>query len=217
MLIGHSQGSLMLQQLIAREIEGKPVARQMKLAIIPGFNVLVPQGKLVGGTFKIDAALQPRRPDRLRHELGQLPREQPAAARRDLRLCADQPGMTVGCINPARPGSPRLGKARQLLGRALDAAGARRPDPLVDAKARRRRHYVRTEGLVSGRCVNDGPRGYLEIRTNADPRDKRTDRIGGEVGLLGLFMPGWGMHLADMRRSQGDLIRRSRRSALDRE
>jgi hypothetical protein len=24
----------------------------MKLAIIPGFNVLVPQGKLVGGTFK---------------------------------------------------------------------------------------------------------------------------------------------------------------------
>ena len=24
----------------------------MKLAILPGFNVLVPQGKLVGGTFK---------------------------------------------------------------------------------------------------------------------------------------------------------------------
>jgi hypothetical protein len=51
-LIGHSQGSWMLQTLIAQEIEGKPIARQMKLAIIPGFNVLVPQGKLVGGTFK---------------------------------------------------------------------------------------------------------------------------------------------------------------------
>ena len=52
-LIGHSQGSLMLQLLIANEIEGKPaVAARMKLAIIPGFNVLVPQGKLVGGTFK---------------------------------------------------------------------------------------------------------------------------------------------------------------------
>ncbi|HET9355515.1 MAG TPA: DUF3089 domain-containing protein, partial [Sphingomicrobium sp.] len=39
-LIGHSQGSLMLQQLIANEIEGKPAARQMKLAIIPGYNLL---------------------------------------------------------------------------------------------------------------------------------------------------------------------------------
>ena len=51
-LIGHSQGSLMLQQLIAHEIEGKPVAKQMKLAILPGYNLIVPQGKRVGGTLK---------------------------------------------------------------------------------------------------------------------------------------------------------------------
>ena len=43
-LLGHSQGSLMLQQLLAHEIEGKPEAARMKLAIIPGFNLLVPQG-----------------------------------------------------------------------------------------------------------------------------------------------------------------------------
>ena len=48
-LIGHSQGSWMLQMLIARTIENDPaVAQRLKLAIIPGFNVLVPQGKLVG-------------------------------------------------------------------------------------------------------------------------------------------------------------------------
>ena len=58
-----------------------------------------------------------------------------------------------------------------------------------------------------GRCVNDGPRGYLSVRTNADPKDKRTDRIGGEVGMLGMFIPGWGMHLADIAEAQGDLIR----------
>jgi len=52
-LIGHSQGTLHLIQLIAREIEPNPaVAKRMKLAILPGFNVLVPQGKLVGGDFK---------------------------------------------------------------------------------------------------------------------------------------------------------------------
>jgi hypothetical protein len=67
--------------------------------------------------------------------------------------------------------------------------------------------YVRTEGLVSARCVNDGPRGYLSIRTDADPRDKRTDRIGGEVAVFGMFLPGWGMHLADIAEAQGDMIR----------
>ena len=52
-LVGHSQGSLMLQMLLAREIETNPaVAARMKLAILPGFNVVVPQGRLVGGTFK---------------------------------------------------------------------------------------------------------------------------------------------------------------------
>ena len=61
--------------------------------------------------------------------------------------------------------------------------------------------------LNSGQCVNDGQRGYFSVRTNADPKDKRTDRIGGEVGVAGMFIPGWGMHLADMPLVQGDLIR----------
>ena len=68
--------------------------------------------------------------------------------------------------------------------------------------------FLRTEGLVSGKCINDGPRGYLSIRTNADPQDKRTDRVYGEVGLFGMFIPGWGMHLADVAEAQGDMIRR---------
>jgi len=51
-LIGHSQGTLHLQQLLAREIEGKPIARSMVSALLIGFNTLVPEGKTVGGTFK---------------------------------------------------------------------------------------------------------------------------------------------------------------------
>ena len=67
--------------------------------------------------------------------------------------------------------------------------------------------WLRTQGLVSGRCVNQGGRGYLSIRTNHAPGDKRTDRIGGEVAVLGMFLPGWGMHLADVAETQGDLLR----------
>ena len=87
-LIGHSQGSLMLQMLIAREIENDPaVAARMKLAIIPGFNVLVPQGKLVGGTFKKTPLCSRPGETGLRDQLDQLSREEPAARRRDVRLC----------------------------------------------------------------------------------------------------------------------------------
>jgi hypothetical protein len=119
---------------------------------------------------------------------------------------AERPGMTVACVNPARPGArgwvpfDSYWFARSTLpvpgGPIRWSTEGAPPTP-----------YVRTDGLVSGRCVNDGPRGYLSIRTNADPRDKRTDRVGGEVGLLGMFIPGWGMHLSDMAVAQGDLIR----------
>ena len=37
-LIGHSQGSLTLKRLVAEEIDGKPVQRQMLSAILPGMT-----------------------------------------------------------------------------------------------------------------------------------------------------------------------------------
>jgi len=205
-LIGHSQGSLHLIQLIAREIEPNPaVAGRMKLAIIPGFDVMVPQGKLVGGDFKKTPLCSKE------GETGCVIawtsfRENNVPPPGAIFGYADKPGMTIACVNPARPGSRKWEKldsywyARSTLpvpGGPI-AWSTEGPPPTP---------FLRTEGLVSARCVNDGPRGYLSIRTNADPSDKRTDRVGGEVGLLGFFLPGWGMHLADIAEAQGDLIR----------
>ena len=51
LLIGHSQGSKMLTRLIADEIDGKPEQARLIGAIIPGTEVEVPDGKLVGGSF----------------------------------------------------------------------------------------------------------------------------------------------------------------------
>jgi len=204
-LVGHSQGSWMLQTLIAQEIEGKPIARQMKLAIIPGFNVLVPQGKLVGGTFKSTPICS--RPGQTGCVMTWTSyREKNAPPPGAIFGYAEQPGMTVACTNPARPGATGWV--------ALDSYWyARSAQPVPggpiswSTEGAPPSPFLRTEGLVSARCVNEGPRGYLSIRTNADPKDKRTDRIGGEVGMLGFFIPGWGMHLADMSAPMGDLIR----------
>ena len=205
-LIGHSQGSFMLQQLIAGEIEtDRAVAARMKLAIIPGFNVLVPQGKLVGGTFKKTPLCS--RPDQTGCVIAwssfREKNEPPAGA---MFGYADQPGMTVGCVNPALPGSRNWVKLDSywFTRSSLQVPGG----PIQwSTEGQPSTPYVRTEGLVSGKCVNDGPRGYLSIRTNHAPGDKWADHVGGEIAVLGMFLPGWGMHLADMAEAEGDLVR----------
>jgi hypothetical protein len=205
-LIGHSQGSLMLQLLIANEIEKNPaVAARMKLAIIPGFDVIVPQGKLVGGTFK-KTPLCSRAGETGCVISWTSFREKNVPPVGAIFGISDQPGMTVGCVNPGRPG------ARDWV--PLDSYWFARSSYQVpggpiqwSSEGPPPTPYLHATDLVSAKCINDGPRGYLWIRTNADPKDKRTDRIGGEVAVMGMFLPGWGMHLADVPEAQGDLIR----------
>jgi DUF3089 family protein len=204
-LIGHSQGSLMLQEIIKNEIEGKPVARQMRLAILPGYNLYVPQGRRVGGTLKSTPICAS--PNETGCVLSWVSfRENNAPPVGAIFGIAPQPGMTVACTNPARPGANGWERFDSYWNSrwSLPVPGG----PIQwSTEGAPSTPFVRTEGLVSGRCVNDGQRGYLSVRVHADPKDKRTDRIYGEVGLLGMFVPGWGMHLADVAEAQGDLIR----------
>ncbi len=52
-LIGHSQGSFHLGRLITHEIDRRPSIRKRLIsAILPGANIWVPKGKIVGGQFK---------------------------------------------------------------------------------------------------------------------------------------------------------------------
>jgi len=203
-LVGHSQGSLMLQQLIRNEIEGKPVARQMRLAILPGYNLLVPAGKRTGGTLKsTPVCASPGETGCVLTWVSFRDKNVPPAGAIFGRA---PPGMTVACTNPARPGSTRWERLSSYWNArwSLPVAGG----PIRwSSEGPAPSPFLRTDGLVSGRCVNDGPIGFLSVRVNADPKDKRTDRVYGEVGMLGMFIPGWGMHLADIAVAQGDLIR----------
>ena len=116
------------------------------------------------------------------------------------------PGMTVGCTNPAHPGSAKWETLDSYwyARSAYPAVGG----PIVwSSEGQPPSAYVRTDGLVAARCVNDGRRGYLSLRTLHSSGDKRTNRIPGEVGVGGMFLPGWGMHLADMSVGLGNLVR----------
>ena len=77
-LIGHSQGSGVLSQLIAKEIDGSEQARLVS-AILMGTVLTVPKGPTSAATSST-CRCACAGPDRLRHRLRLVPRHHPAAA-----------------------------------------------------------------------------------------------------------------------------------------
>jgi hypothetical protein len=200
-LIGHSQGTIHLTRLLAEEIEGSAAAKHMLSALLIGFNVEVPEGKLVGGTFK-QTPLCTRVGETgcvITYVSYRATNPPPPAA---LFGRATRPGMTVACTNPAR-----FRKATTPLDSYWYAGPGSTATPIAwSASGAPPTPFLRTEGLVSAACVNRGPVGYLAITVNADPSDQRTDRIPGDVTIANIPQPGWGLHLVDMNLAQGDLI-----------
>ena len=202
-LIGHSQGTIHLIQLLAREVENSPAHGRMLSAILAGFNVDVPEGKRVGGSFS-KTPLCSRVGETgcvITYVTYRATNPPPANA---LFGRTATPGMTVGCTNPAR-----LLKATAPLDgywpAGMSLSGA--TDPIAwSSQGKPSTPFVRTDGLVSAACVNRPGMGYLSVVVNADPSDARTDAIPGDVVIGGRPLPGWGLHLADMSIAQGDLI-----------
>jgi hypothetical protein len=206
-LIGHSQGSIHLERLIKEEIEGKPEAARMVSALLIGWNVEVPPGRDVGGTFaSTPLCTRPRQTGcvvtyvAFRHD---VPPPQGAMFGR-----AARPGMMVGCTNPAAltGGAAPLRSVWPVdveFSRQVSWSSGRTPPA----------PFLRTEGLVTGQCVQEGPVGYLSIRVASDPADARTDDIPGDLFANGQRQSGWGLHLVDMPLALDDLLELVRQQA----
>jgi hypothetical protein len=202
-LIGHSQGSIHLLKLLAEQIEGRPVAKRMLSAILLGWPVEVPEGKLVGGSLKRTPLCTKLAQTGCVITYMSFRADAPPAGDAFLGRAA-RDGMTAGCTNPAN-----LGRRSTLdsywFTQTPTQAGA---EPIAwSSRGTPPTPFLRTEGLVTAECVHDGKSGYLAVTVNADPNDARTDRIPGDVYTLGRLNPGWGLHVADMNLAQGDLIR----------
>ena len=72
-LVGHSQGSFILTELIRQEIDGKPVQSRLVSAILLGATFAVPRGKDVGGSFQHIPLCRKPRADRMRRDLRVVP------------------------------------------------------------------------------------------------------------------------------------------------
>lgn len=203
-LIGHSQGSMMLKRLIAEQIDGKPIAKRMLSAILPGTAILVPTGRDVGGSFKsVPLCRSPGQTSCVvtwaTYRAG-VPLVENALFGR-----SDKDGMEAGCTNPARlaggktPLDPILGFPWWKGGYALYAP----PKAGWPVTAR----FVRMPGLLSGACVQSGRFNYLAVTVTPGKAGDLADTVAGTGSVGDAAFPDWGFHVIDMAVVEGDLLR----------
>jgi hypothetical protein len=204
-LIGHSQGAGLLARLLADEIEAKPVQSRIVSALLLGTNVAVPKGKDVGGAFKsmrlCKAATQTGCVISYVSFRDTIP---PPANSRFGRVQAQ--GHVAACTNPAAlAGGPgELHAYLNSTGRTITSPD--RPTEWVKGGAPITTPFVSVPGLLQAECVSNERGSYLQIATQADSKDPRTDEISGDVVRDGKIAEDWGLHLLDVNAAMGNLV-----------
>jgi hypothetical protein len=200
--VGHSQGTFMLRELIANEVDRKPrVRRLMVSALLMGGNVLVKQGRDSGGDFKNIRAC------RSRTQFGcvvafvtfnQTPPQDSYFGR------TGEKGMEVLCTNPAALGG---GSAKvtpiqpkepfapgTTIGAAVSVLGVPTPPTSTAWRA--------FPGSYRARCSSAGGADVLRISS-----------LGGAPVFQPSPTPQWGLHLFDANIALGNQVSLIRRQA----
>lgn len=205
-LIGHSQGSGVLQQLIRTEIDGKPIQSQILSALLTGSRVAVPEGKLVGGAFQhmalctapaqigciiTFASFRADAPPPENTRFGQVEGE----------------GMVAACTNPASlgGGSGAL-HAYMSAGVSNVNTTSLAPAPWTSTGEAVTTPFVSLPGMLTAECATGEQGTWLAITVHGDPNDARTDDIVGDVVSEGVVLADWGLHLIDMNLTMGNLL-----------
>ena len=203
-LIGHSQGSLVLKALVADAIEGTPVQRQIISVLIPGTNVAVPEGRDVGGDLKSTPLCRSAKDTGCL--VGYVTFRADAPPPENGRFgVVPQPGMIAACVNPAALAGGAAVTDAYLGARGAGVASARQ-GPWSSDGAPVTTPFVKVPGLLSAACIRSGKFSYLAVTVNAVPADKRTDTIVGDVVFGGAILKEWGLHVIDMPVVMGDLV-----------
>jgi pimeloyl-ACP methyl ester carboxylesterase len=205
-LIGHSQGSGMLAQLIRDEIDGKPVQARIVSALLLGSNVAVPRGKDVGGAFKQMPLC--RSAEQVGCVITYVSFRSTVPPPPDSRFGRVQgEGMEAGCTNPAALAGGK-GPLHAYLSANASSIVSSSTEPIawVTPTETISTPFVSVPGLLSAECMSNEKGSYLEVTVNGDPHDPRTDDIAGDVVVNGKVVPSWGLHLIDVSEAYGNLI-----------
>jgi hypothetical protein len=197
-LMGHSQGAMMLVGLLHRVVDADPaVHRLLVSALLMGANVTVPVGKTVGGDFANIPACGSTSQTGCVVAYSSFDTTPPAGA-----AFGRVPGLTmfqfpkdgqqqILCVNPAAPaGGVAVFKPQFVTADVAKLAGA--PTPLPATR------YVSYSNSLSGECKTDGDWSWLQVTRTGSP--------GTLPALAGSEGPSWGLHDLDVSLTLGNLV-----------
>ncbi len=186
-LIGHSQGTMLLQRLIAREIDGTPVQARLVSAILAGDHALaIPRGAQLGGTFKSIPVCAAADQTGCAYAFGSYAADDPTTR----HFFGHDPGegMVAACASPAAP-SGGSGTLKTYLPRPESAPASDPP-------------WIELVGQLEGECRTVGSDRVFVVSV-LDSRDATTlrNRLGRAAAR-----PGWGLHRIDLNLVQGNIL-----------
>lgn len=203
-LIGHSQGSLVLTDLIKREIDGKPIQKQLISALLLGTSLPVPRDKDVGGAFQQVPLCRDSKQIGCVITYASFRSTDPPPANSRFGRVGGQ-DQIAGCTNPAalKGGSGELHAYLSTKGSGASAAPAGpwiKDAPAIDTP------FVSVPGMLTAECVSNEKGSYLAVTVHGNPAGPRTNEITGDVVRDGKVLPEWGLHLIDVNLGIGNLI-----------
>ncbi|MDM4767004.1 DUF3089 domain-containing protein [Pelomonas sp. SE-A7] len=205
-LIGHSQGSAMLIQLLQREIDGQPSQARLVSAVLAGYTVDVPQGKDVGGSFKQLPLCRSADQTGCVISYASFREGSPPSPAGGFGR-SRTPGMEAACVDPValsgRPAEPWFAVVGTLLGRPhvqpawIDLAKQQQAEA----------DFATLPGLIETRCTRseDGA-SILALRVVGGGSPQRpADMPGDLISRSGQLLGDWGLHLVDINAVAGNL------------
>jgi hypothetical protein len=193
-LIGHSQGAMMLKHLIQADVEAQPAERALLVsAILLGGNVGVPDGKVEGGDFSSVPACTRASQTGCVVAYSSFATTPPANS---LFGRSGVPGQHILCVDPTallhEHGElhPLLPSSR-LIGTGLPGDVAPGSESVTTGFA----SYPET---LTAHCSTAGGADVLHVSGGV---------AGHPVAELQQLGPAWGLHVADVNLALGDLVR----------
>jgi hypothetical protein len=209
-LIGHSQGALMLIQLIREQIdEHTALRRRLVSAILLGGNVLVPRGRVEGGTFDHVPACESAAETGCVIAYSSFATEPPANSYFGrpgsplLEGGLTPSGMQVLCVNPTL--QVQDGSAGALLPYAPTTQspgplGASSAAPLAPTP------WVEETDLATAQCEHRNGASWLQISTVTASEAVLQERTAREEVPAEALGPEWGLHVDDVNLALGNLV-----------
>jgi hypothetical protein len=204
-LIGHSQGSGVLTELIKRDIDGKPAQKMLISAILMGTRLAVPDGKDVGGDFKSIPLCHADNQTGCAIAYASFRETSPPPANSRFGKVTGE-GMVAACVNPASlaGGEGELHAYMAAGTHAITQGAAPPPDWSKGQKIST--PFVSLPGMLWSKCESKDGYNYLGITVKPDETGGRTRDINGDVIFAGHVMTDWGLHLVDANLAMGNLV-----------